>query len=227
MSNDTKTFGAPQIWVERPHRFTLYVGPHNPKMIPSEFNAASEDDIRQVAERLGMLDGQQGPQTPADVASKFLPPDTPWMLRKDVLGAVEALVEAARVVSARPQGARNSHELLRAAVKAGGLIRSAHGNHVDDCLCHETTHGKECPIHGPHWALRESESVELTHGMALVSHDKETPGTLLRVDPIPGSNIRWHVLVKTDPPIVYQFSSDEDVRTSWKPLDEKVSDPED
>jgi len=229
MSDDDtfKAFGAPQIWVERPSRFTLYVGPHNPKAIPSDFHAASEDDIRQVVKRLGMADGQQGPQTPADVASKFLPSDTPPTLRKDVLGAVEALVEAARVLSARPQGRRVYDELTEAAVKAGGLIRSAHGVRVEDCICHETTHDKECPIHGPHWATREQWQPK--HGMKVVSLDKtKTKGTLVRVKRLPDrAPVRWFILVDTDPPIVYPFSTDDDLRTSWEPLDEEVSDSDD
>jgi hypothetical protein len=209
-------FGAPQIWVERPHRFTLYVGPHNPKQIPVEFVAANEADIRQAARRLKMLDDQQTPQEPADVVSKFLPPDTPPTLRQDVLGALETLLEAARTFSAQT-GRRDANELMQAAIKAGGLVRSAHGAKVEECLCHETTYGRHCPIHGKHWAVKEAESWEPEHGMKLVSYERKTEGTLLRVDPVPGSSIKWHVLVETNPPIVYPFSSGADLKLSWAP----------
>jgi hypothetical protein len=157
-----------------------------------------------------------GPQKAPDIVSRFLPLDTPPMLRKDVEAALEGLLEASRAYSAT----RRSEELLRMAAKVGGLIRSAHGAPVADCICNETTYGKACPIHGEHWAVREADW-RPEHGMALVSFEKATKGTLLRVDPLPQSPIRWHVLVKTDPMIVYPFSSEEDLKKSWRPVSDR------
>jgi hypothetical protein len=173
---------------------------------------------------------REGPQKAPDVVSRFLPSGTPPTLRKDAEAAVEGLIEAARTFSAsRHAGSsgRSSEELLQAAIKAGGLIRSAHGAPVQDCICNETTYGMVCPVHGKHWAVREAEGWgdwEPAHGMSLVSHERETKGTkgiLLRVEPLPGSSIKWHVLVKTDPMIVYPYSNDEGLKKIWRP---KVSD---
>jgi len=103
-------------------------------------------------EMRSMRSPQQTPQQPLGSLERFLPPNTPPTLVKDVLGAVEGLLEACRSLSADPSPS-HANEVARIGRKVGGLLRSAHGTFVEDCICNETTVGKECPVHGKHWAV--------------------------------------------------------------------------
>jgi len=61
------------------------------------------------------------------------------------------------------------------------------------------------------------------HGMRLIGEDGKpgvrTRAQLVRVDPLPGrGTVKWHVLIDTDPQVVFPFACDEDlVRSSWRP----------